>query len=89
MFALLKDRNGGVVGVSEEDGLLVENVYLLDRLGYLGRNQSDEPDLNAGVPQTSACVKGDPAYCCEVDFDVLSDSSTLISYLETMFGKRG
>lgn len=38
MLALLKGRDGGVVGVSEEDGLLVENINLFDRLGHLGRH---------------------------------------------------
>lgn len=49
VLALVEDRDGGVVGVAEEDGLLVEDIDLLDRLGDLGRHQSDEPDLDTGV----------------------------------------
>lgn len=49
VLALFENRDGGVVGVAEEDGLLIEDIDLFNRLGDLGRDQSDEPDLDTGV----------------------------------------
>ena len=64
ILALLENKLGGIVAMSEEDQLLVQDIGLLFNLGNLCGDEADKVDLDAGVFQIRARVKMDMPYVC-------------------------